>query len=80
MYIYIHIYIHCAPYGPHTLPDQPCSQHQGALAAAMPPPLARLASPLHHAAAGGRTVQDNGRLQQNTQAGRHAAHGRYFCI
>jgi len=49
-------------------------QRQGTLAAARPLHLARLGSPLHHAAAVGRTVQDNERRQQNTHNGRQA-HG-----
>jgi len=38
-------YAHSAPYGPHNLPHQPCSQRQGTLAAAIPPLLARLGAP-----------------------------------
>ena len=59
-----------APYDPHNRPDQPCSQHQGTLAAAMPLPLARLGSPQHDAAAVVRTVQDN---QHNAQTGRQVS-------
>ena len=59
-------------YGPPNLPDQSFSQRQGTLAAAMPPPLARLDKSLQFAAAADRPAQDNERRQQNTHKGRQA--------
>jgi len=68
-------HINNAPYQCHIIHDQPCSQRQGTLAAALTPLLDMLGSLLQDAAAGRRTAQEEEEwCQRVTHTGTSARH------